>query len=123
MADIAKKRVSARLARHARIRRKVSGSAERPRLCVRRTLKNMIAQVIDDNSGVSLVQLSTNGKSFQEEHGSLNKTEQSHKLGEQIAETLKAKGITNLVFDRGGYIFHGRIKAVADGAKAAGLEF
>ncbi len=123
MADIAKKRVSARLARHARIRKKVSGSTERPRLCVRRTVKNIVAQVVDDQTGASIVQLTTNGKSFQEKYGSLSKTEQSHKLGEMVAEALKAKGITNLVFDRGGYIFHGRVKAVADGAKAAGMEF
>jgi large subunit ribosomal protein L18 len=123
MSDIAKKRVAARLARHARIRKKVSGNSQRPRLCVRRSLKNMIVQVIDDVTGNSLLQVTTNSKAFRDEFGALSKTEQSTKLGAIVAEAAKAKGISNVVFDRGGYIYHGRVKALANGAKAGGLEF
>lgn len=123
MADIAKKRLEARLKRHTRIRAKVSGTAERPRLAVRRTLKNVIVQVIDDVNGVSLAQINTNSKDFKEANGSLNRTEQAAKAGALIAEKAKEKGINQVVFDRGGYIFHGRVKAVADGAREAGLEF
>lgn len=123
MADIASKRLEARVARHARIRKKVSGTAERPRLCVRRTLKYMIAQIIDDVSNVSLLQVTSGEKEFQKNFGELTKTEQSKKLGEKVAEAAKAKGIENVVFDRGGYIYHGRIQALAEGAREAGLQF
>jgi len=123
MADIAKKRLQARQTRHARIRAKVSGTAERPRLAVRRTLKNIIVQLIDDVNGVSLAQVSTNSKDFQTANGSLSRTEQASKAGALAAEKAKEKGINKVVFDRGGYIFHGRVKAVADGAREAGLEF
>lgn len=123
MADIAKKRLEARVARHARIRKKVSGTAERPRLCVRRTLKYMIAQIIDDVSNVSLVQVTSGDKEFQKSFGELTKTEQSKKLGEKIALAAKAKGIDNVVFDRGGYIYHGRVQALAEGARESGLQF
>lgn len=123
MADIAKKRLQARIKRHTRIRGKVSGTAERPRLCVRRTLKNVIVQVIDDVNGVSLAQVNTNSKDFKAEFGSLSRTEQGAKAGLQIATKLQETGIKQVVFDRGGYIFHGRVKAVADGAREAGLEF
>jgi large subunit ribosomal protein L18 len=123
MADIAKKRLAARVKRHSRIRAKVSGTAERPRLCVRRTLKNMIVQIVDDVNGVSLSQINTNSKDFKEANGSLSRTEQAAKAGVLIAQKTKEKGINQVVFDRGGYIFHGRVKAVADGAREAGLEF
>ncbi|HSQ42103.1 MAG TPA: 50S ribosomal protein L18 [Fibrobacteraceae bacterium] len=123
MADIAKKRLEARVARHSRIRKKMSGTAERPRLCVRRTLRYMVAQIIDDDKMCSLLQLNSADKEFQKQHGELNKTEQSRKLGALIAEQAKAKGIQSVVFDRGGYIYHGRVQALADGAREAGLEF
>jgi len=123
MADIAKKRVQARKARHARIRKKVSGTAEIPRLSVRRTVTNMIAQIVDDVDSKSLLQLSTNAKDFQAKFGSKTKTEQAMELGKMVAETAKAKGIENVAFDRGGYIYHGRVKAVADGAREGGLKF
>ena len=123
MADIAKKRIAARTKRHTRIRGKINGTAERPRLCVRRSLKNIIVQVIDDVSGASLAQVSTNSKEFKEQFGSLSRTEQGGKVGALIAEKTKEKGINQVVFDRGGYIYHGRVKAVADGARQAGLEF
>ncbi len=123
MADIASKRLEARVARHARIRKKVSGTAERPRLCVRRTLKFMIAQIIDDSKNTSLVQLTTGEKEFQKEFGELTKSEQCRKLGAKLAELAKSKGIEAVVFDRGGYIYHGRVQALAEGAREAGLQF
>ena len=123
MADIAKKRLEARQARHARIRKKVAGSAERPRLCVRRTLKFMIAQIVDDVANNSLIQVNSADKDFQKQFGELTKSEQSRKLGALVAEAAKAKGIENVVFDRGGYIYHGRVQALAEGAREAGLQF
>ncbi|MDR0517752.1 MAG: 50S ribosomal protein L18 [Fibromonadaceae bacterium] len=123
MSDVAKKRLEARIARHARVRKKVSGTAERPRLAVRRTLNNMIAQVINDAKHVSILQLSTGSKEFQEEFGKLTKTEQSRKLGLRVAEAAKAKGIETVVFDRGGYIYHGRVQALAEGAREGGIKF
>jgi large subunit ribosomal protein L18 len=123
MYDVAKKRLESRLARHARVRKKVEGTAERPRLAVRRTLNNMIAQLIDDAKGVSIMQLTTGSKEFQNEFGKLTKTEQSRKLGAKIAEAAKAKGIETIVFDRGGYIYHGRVQALAEGTREGGIKF
>ena len=123
MSDISKSRFKSRNARHVRIRKKISGSELRPRLCVRRTLKNIIAQIIDDASGKSIIQLTTNGKEFQQKFGELPKVKQSEELGKMIAEKAKVLGVSSIVFDRGGYIFHGRVKAVADGARSAGLQF
>jgi large subunit ribosomal protein L18 len=123
MANIAKKRVKARLARHARIRKKISGTSACPRLCVRRTLKNMIVQIIDDVNNKSLCQLSTSSKEFQSANGSLSKSEQAAKLGILIAEKAKSVGIEAVVFDRGGYIYHGRVQALATAAREAGLKF
>jgi len=123
MYDVAKIRLNSRLARHARIRKKVAGTAECPRLTARRTLNNMIAQLIDDTKGVSILQLTTGSKEFQSEFGKLTKTEQSHKLGAKVAEAAKAKGIEEVVFDRGGYIYHGRVKALAEGAREGGIKF
>jgi len=123
MYDVAKKRLDSRLARHLRVRKKIKGTAERPRLAVRRTLKNMIAQIIDDVKHVSILQLSTGSKEFQKEFGELTKAEQSRKLGAKIAEAAKAKGIETMVFDRGGYIYHGRVKALAEGVREGGIKF
>lgn len=123
MSRIAEQRVAARIARHQRIRKKINGTAERPRFCVRRTLKNVIAQIVDDVSGKSLLQVTSGSKDFQEKHGSLTKTEQARKLGELVASKAKELNLPGVVFDRGGYIFHGRVKAVADGAREAGLNF
>lgn len=114
MAVIAKKRLESRIARHARVRKTVNNTPERPRLAVRRTLSNMIAQIIDDVSHKSLVQLATSSKDFQAKFGELTKTEQSKKLGNLIADEAKAKGISAVVFDRGGYIYHGRVQALAE---------
>jgi large subunit ribosomal protein L18 len=113
---------TARHRRHRRIRLKLSGSTERPRLCVFRSLQHIYAQVIDDTSGTTLASASTNEPTTR---GSLsgNKTEQARTVGEAIAARAKEKGINTVVFDRGGYLYHGRVKALADGAREAGLEF
>ncbi len=123
MYDVAKKRLDSRIARHARVRKKVAGTTECPRLAVRRTLKNMIVQLIDDVKHISIAQLSTGSKEFQGEFGELTKVEQSRKLGAKIAGVAKAKGIESVVFDRGGYIFHGRVQALAEGARENGIKF
>jgi len=123
MFDVAKKRLDSRIARHARVRKKVIGTAQRPRLAVRRSLKNMIAQLIDDEKHISILQISTGSKEFQGEFGKLKKAEQSHKLGAKVAEAAKAKGIETVVFDRGGYIYHGRVQALAEGAREGGIKF
>ena len=123
MADIAKKRLKAREARHARIRRRVSGTSELPRLCVRRSLNNMVAQIINDDENKSLLQTTTTTKDFQAKFGSLTKTEQAKELGKIVAEQAKELGIETIAFDRGGFIYHGRVKSFADGAREAGLKF
>lgn len=123
MADIAKKRIQSRVARHERIRKSVQGTAERPRLAVRRTLSNMIVQIIDDINNQSLLQMTTGSKEFQAKFGELTKSEQSRKLGTLVAEAAKAKSIESIVFDRGGYIYHGRVQALAEGAREGGLQF
>ena len=110
----------ARLKRHKRVRSKISGTAERPRLDVFKSAKNIYAQVIDDVAGVTLVSASTNEKSFTEYGG--NK-EAARKVGNLIAERAKAKGIEAVVFDRGGYVYHGRVKELAEGAREGGLKF
>ena len=123
MTAIAKKRIQSRIARHARVRKSVVGTAECPRLAVRRSLSHMVAQIIDDANNKSLVQLSTTSKEFQSKFGDKTKSEQSKQLGLQIAEVAKSKGIESVVFDRGGYIYHGRIQALAEGAREGGLKF
>ena len=110
----------ARLKRHQRVRSKVSGTAQRPRLDVFRSAKNIYAQVIDDVAGVTLVSASTNEKDFTEYGG--NK-DAAKKVGLMIAERCKAKGIENVVFDRGGYLYHGRVAELAEGAREGGLKF
>lgn len=110
----------ARLKRHQRVRSKVSGTADRPRLDVFRSAKNIYAQVIDDVAGVTLVSASTNEKDFTEYGG--NK-DAAKKVGLLVAERCKAKGIENVVFDRGGYLYHGRVKELAEGAREGGLQF
>ncbi len=110
----------ARLKRHQRVRSKVSGTAQRPRLDVFRSAKNIYAQVIDDVAGVTLVSASTVEKDFTEYGG--NK-DAAKKVGLMIAERCKAKGIENVVFDRGGYLYHGRVKELAEGAREGGLQF
>ena len=110
----------ARLHRHTRVRGKISGTAERPRLCVYRSNKNISCQVIDDVAGVTLVSATSNEKDFGMYGG--NK-EAAKKVGKLVAERALAKGIENVVFDRGGYLYHGRVQELADGAREGGLKF
>ena len=109
-----------RVKRHNRVRGKVSGTAERPRLCVFRSESNIYAQVIDDVAGNTLVAASTVEKAFEGKGGNI---EAAKKIGNVIAERAIAKGIEEVVFDRGGYIYHGRVKALAEGAREGGLKF
>ena len=109
-----------RLKRHARVRGKISGTAERPRLSVFRSESNIYAQIIDDVAGNTLCSASTVEKGFEGNGGNV---EAAKKIGETIAKRALEKGIENVVFDRGGYIYHGRVAALAEGAREGGLEF
>ena len=109
-----------RLHRHKRVRGKVSGTPERPRLNVFRSETNIYAQIIDDTHGVTLVSASSLEKSFSCDG---TKTDAAKKVGEIIAQRAKDKGIETVVFDRGGYLYHGRVKALAEGAREGGLQF
>ena len=109
-----------RLHRHVRVRGKVSGTPERPRLNVFRSNANIYAQIIDDVNGVTLVAANTLEKEFE---GATGNCEAAKKVGAVLAERAKAKGINLVVFDRGGYVYHGRVAALAEGAREAGLEF
>jgi large subunit ribosomal protein L18 len=106
---------------HVRIRRKLQGTAERPRLNVYRSLNHIYAQLIDDLTGTTLASASTNETGEGNRHGGNVATAKS--VGKLIAERAMAKGVARVVFDRGGYQYHGRIKALADAARAAGLQF
>ena len=109
-----------RAKRHARVRAKISGSPERPRLCVFRSEKNIYAQVIDDVAGNTLCSASSVEKDFE---GLGGNKEAAKKVGLKIAERALEKGIDTVVFDRGGYIYHGRVAALAEGAREGGLKF
>jgi len=109
--------------RHTRVRGKVFGTAERPRLCITRSNANLYAQVIDDVAGKTLCAVSTLGKDFKATNKSGANVEGATALGELIGKKATAAGISEVVFDRGGNLYHGRIKAVADGAREAGLKF
>ena len=106
--------------RHVRVRGKISGTSERPRLNVFRSNANIYAQIIDDVNGVTLVSANTLEKDFE---GATGNCEAAKKVGAVLAERAKAKGIEEVVFDRGGYIYHGRVAALAEGAREAGLKF
>jgi large subunit ribosomal protein L18 len=95
----------------------------RPRLCVRRSLKHIYAQIIEDDSSRSLIQVSSLSKNIQNSAESKNKTEKARLVGRLIGETAKEKGIKEVVFDRGGYLYHGRVKALAEAARETGLKF
>lgn len=116
-------RSEARVKRHARVRLNLSGTADRPRLSVFRSIDEIYAQVIDDEAGVTLVSASSIDKALKAEMNGKNKTEQAKLVGKAIAERAKEKGITSVVFDRGGFRYFGRVKALADAAREAGLEF
>ena len=113
----------ARKRRHRRIRTRISGTAERPRLNVFRSLDHIYAQVIDDVAGKTLASASTVDKGLRSEVSGKTKEEQATMVGTAIAERAKAAGISTVLFDRGGYLYHGRIKALADGAREGGLDF
>ena len=109
--------------RHARVRKKISGTAETPRLNVYRSLNHIYVQLIDDVKGVTLCSASTMAKDVKAEIKDMTKTEAAKAVGKRAAEKALANGIKEVVFDRGGYLYTGRVQAVADGAREAGLNF
>ncbi len=116
-------RMAARQRRQARVRKRVLGTAERPRLCVFRSVAQIYAQVIDDEKGVTLAAVSTMTPALKESVKGLKKSEAAKVVGKAIAEALKEKGLTRVVFDRNGFLYHGRVKALSDGAREGGLDF
>jgi len=113
-------RKKARVRRHLRVRKKVSGTTERPRLAVYRSEKNIYAQIIDDINGITLVSASSLDKEF---NGVGSNKEAAKIVGEMVAKKAIEKGIKEVVFDRGGYVYHGRIQNLAEGAREVGLQF
>ncbi|MFA7542883.1 MAG: 50S ribosomal protein L18 [Candidatus Cloacimonadaceae bacterium] len=120
--SVQKEKNRLRSRRRAAIRKHLSGSAERPRLAVFRSIKHIYAQIIDDSKGITLVSMSSKAKGF-EAGDAKSKTEISAVVGEKLGEKALAAGIKCIAFDRAGYKYHGRVKALADGARKAGLEF
>ena len=118
-----KTQLDARLGRHARVRKNLAGTAERPRLNVFRSTAGIYAQIIDDAAGHTLVSASSVDKELRERLKGLKKSEQAKLVGQAVAERAKSKGITTVVFDRGGFKYIGRVKALADGAREGGLDF
>ena len=116
-------RVTGRATRHHRIRRVVRGTRARPRLVVFRSLKHVYAQVVDDDRGVTLAAAASSAKALKPQIPSGSNIGAARAVGELIAQRAKAVGVTAVVFDRGGYKYHGRVKALADAARAAGLAF
>ena len=121
--DKAREKRLARQRRHTRVRKQVFGTAARPRLSVFRSLKHIHAQVIDDTSGHTLAAASTLDAAIRPKLDGKDKMGQAGIVGDLIAERARAAGITQVVFDRGGYLYHGRVKALADAARKGGLEF
>ena len=119
----AKNRAAARIRRHARVRKHISGTPERPRLSVFRSLTGIYAQVIDDQAGKTLASASSIDKELRVRMEGLKKVEQARLVGEVVAERAKAAGVTRVVFDRGGFRYTGRVKALADAAREGGLQF
>ena len=122
MSMSSQKKAELRQRRHARVRRKVVGTAERPRLAVFRSAGHITAQVIDDSSGRTLAAAATVEKDLKSAGGTGNKTAAAA-VGRLVAERARAAGVTQVVFDRGGFLYHGRVAALADAAREAGLEF
>ena len=118
-----KSRSEVRVKKHMKLRNRFQGTAERPRLCVYRSNMHIYTQIIDDDAQKTLVSASTVQKEVRSELEKTNDIEAAAYLGKVIAERAKAAGITAVVFDRGGYVYHGKIKALADAAREAGLEF
>lgn len=109
--------------RHNRIRRRIIGTKDKPRMSVHRSINNLAVQLIDDIEGVTICAVSTMDKSFREKVKTGGNVKAAETLGEMVAKAAQSKGIKKAVFDRGGYLYHGRIKALADSARKAGLEF
>ncbi len=123
MAMIASRKSDARAKRHRRIRTRLQGTADVPRLCVFRSAHHIYAQVIDDGRGASLCGASTLSPAIRDELKGLKKMEKSRRVGLLIARLAKEKGVERVAFDRGGYLYHGRVRALADGAREGGLKF
>jgi large subunit ribosomal protein L18 len=121
MSKISNERREGRLKRHRRVRKKIHGTAERPRLSLYRSNKHLMLQVIDDDKGVTLVSASSNEPALRALGGGT--VGSATALGKTVADRAKAAGINKVVFDRGGYLYHGRVAAVAEAAREAGLEF
>ena len=121
MADISNARRESRIRRHRRVRKNIHGTAARPRLAVYRSNKHVVAQVIDDDAGRTLASASTNETDLRSANGST--VDAATKVGTLVADRAKAAGVTKVVFDRGGFLYHGRIAALAAAAREAGLEF
>jgi large subunit ribosomal protein L18 len=117
------KKVTPREKRKARIRRKISGTATRPRLTIYKSLKHMYAQLVDDVAGTTLVSVASTSKALKGELSEDDKTAAAKKVGAALAKAAQAKGITAVVFDRNGFDYHGRVAAIATGAREAGLQF
>jgi large subunit ribosomal protein L18 len=120
---VAKSKEIQREKRHTRVRKTLSGSTGRPRLCVHRSLNNIQAQIVDDTRGATIVAASSLHKELKKEKGHKGNVAAAKKVGELIGKMAVEKGIKQVVFDRGGYLYHGRVKALAEGAREAGLEF
>lgn len=120
---ISEQHLLARKRRHRRVRKKISGTAERPRLNVFRSLRHIYAQIIDDDRGRTLVAASTQDPALRDQLAGLDKTAQAKVVGQALAERAQAKSVRQVIFDRGGYKYHGRVKALADGAREGGVEF
>jgi large subunit ribosomal protein L18 len=118
-----KSRTEARVRRHIRVRINVQGTQQRPRLSVFRSLSEIYAQIIDDNAGQTIVSASTVDQELRAKMAGLKKSEQAKVVGKTLAERAKNKGVQTVVFDRGGFKYSGRVKALADGAREGGLEF
>lgn len=116
-------RMAARLKRKRRIRKKISGGAERPRLSVFRSAKHIYAQIIDDSQSHTLVAASTRSREIRDKLGGLKKTEAAREVGKLLAQLARQKGITQVVFDRNGFLYHGRVRAVAESCREHGLVF
>jgi large subunit ribosomal protein L18 len=117
------RRLAARLKRQQRIRKKISGSGERPRLSVFRSAKHIYAQIIDDGQGQTMVAASTLSSEIREKLSGLKKADAARLVGQLLAARAKAKGISKVVFDRNGFLYHGRVKAVAESCREHGLDF
>ena len=123
MASRTNPRQQARLKRKKRIRKKISGNPERPRLSVFRSSKHIYAQLIDDDNAVTLVAVSTLHPDVRQQEKVKGKIEDAKRVGKMIADQAKAKGITEVIFDRNGFLYHGRVQALASAAREAGLKF